>query len=321
MIALLLGTLCAQTGTAPPDARAETLEQVPSNAVLVDRIAAVVNEDIITLSEVRTAAAPLVEPQYDAERVRRLHQDVLENLISQTLVDQQLDEANIQVTDAELDRSIADILQQNNLTQEQLEQAILARGMTMKDYREQVREDLRRQQLFQLNVNHRIQVSEKDVKEEYERLTRDDPERLVVNLSHFLFRIDGDQDESEAVASAEAAIARVQAGEPFEAVAQDVSQGPTAASGGKLGELSTQGLLPSLARVVEKLPAGQLSQPVVTPNGVHVLLVTDRRVERERTYAEMSGKIRLELMQKAQQDQIEIWLNELKSRASIDRRL
>jgi peptidyl-prolyl cis-trans isomerase SurA len=296
-------------------------EELGPDAVLVDRIAAVVNDDIITLSEVRSAADPLAESGWDRARIRRLYEDVLENLIAQALLDQQLEESNVEVGDTELNRAIQRIMEQNRLTPEQLEAAVQNEGLTMDEYREQVREDLRRQQLFQLNVNQRIQVSERDIREEYERITRDDEERQVVQLRHLLFRIDESRSRADAVALAEQARARVAGGEDFAAVAREVSEGPTADAGGKLGELAVSGLLPSLARVVERLPDRTLSKPVVTPNGVHVLWVDERRTEKERSFTELAPRIRQQLMQKAQQEQVQIWLDELKTKASIDRRI
>lgn len=287
--------------------------------VLVDRIAAVVNDDVITLSEVRAASRPLEQPgQTEAER-QRLMSDVLDDLIADRLLEQQIRESEVEVTEADLERAVQDILRQNNITREQLEQALAARNMSMSQYREDLREQLLRLKVIDRNVRSKITITETEVEEAYQREIRDQDKTELVTISHIYVPF-GDAPAA-ARATAEAALERVRQGEAFEDVAREVSQGPTASTGGSLGELAVGGLLPGLARAVASMEVGDLSEPVEAGPGLHVVRLDARRFEAGTPFEEMAPKLREQLYQREMEKQMRLWLDELESKAAVDRRL
>ncbi|MEM1024536.1 MAG: peptidylprolyl isomerase [Myxococcota bacterium] len=295
--------LCALLGA--PEERGE----------LVDRIAAVVNEDVITLSEV-SEAAEAAQPGPLSERKReRLFKDILDTLISERLIEQEIQSSDIEVTEQDVDRAVQDVLQQNEITENDLRQILASRGMAMSQYRRDLGQQLKRLKLVDMNVRVKVNVSEKEIREEYERRVRQEGQKPFVEISHFLFT------GEDAAEKAREARARVVGGEAFEKVAQSVSEGPTAAQGGSLGRLDLAGLLPELARAVEGLEPGQLSAPVPTPNGVHVLRLDGRGFEASTPYEQLAPRIREELFQKQLQQKMQIWVEELEAQANVDRRL
>jgi len=287
--------------------------------ILVDRIAAVVNDDVITLSEVRAAAKPLEQSdQSEADRTR-LYNDVLDDLIADRLLQQQIRESEVEVTEADLDRAVQDILRQNGISEMQLEQALTARDMSLSQYREDLRDQLQRLKVIDRNVRSKINISETDVEEEYQRQIRDEEKQELVTISHIYLPMAG--DATSALAAANAARERVLAGEAFEAVAKDVSQGPTAKEGGSLGELAVAGLLPGLAAAVAPLEPGELSPPVEAGPGFHVVRLEARRLQGSTSFEELAPKLREELYQREMEKQMDLWLDELQAKAAIDRRL
>lgn len=311
---VLLAVAAGPTGPATLVFAAET-----TKGVLVDRIAAIVNEDVITLSEVRAAAKPLERAgQSEAER-QKLYEDVLDDLIADRLLEQQLQGSDVEVTEADLERAIQDILRQNNISMSQLEQALASRDMSMSQYREDLRQQLLRLKVIDRNVRSKITITESDVEEEYRRQTRDEDKKEIVRISHIYIPSQGDPEAARAAAAV--ARRRVVEGEAFADVARDVSKGPTASSGGSLGELEVAGLLPGLARAVAPLAAGEISEPAEAGPGFHVVLLEERRFEAGTPFEEMAPRLREQLYQREMEKQMDLWLDELEAKSAVDRRL
>lgn len=290
---------------------------------LLDRVAAVVNDEVITLSEVEKAAQPFMAHNQGEERKERLLKDILDQLIAERLLSQQIKEAKITVTEDELERAIKDILRQNKITMDQLEQAIRARGMSMGQYKQDLESQLIRLKLIDMKVRSRIVIPEADIKSEYERRTKDEVEEELVHIRHIFFRWAGDaSDADKAAIRTKAADAKVRAAkEGFEEVAKAVSEGPTAANGGDLGELSGKGLLPELKRALKGVEPGTVTDPIDTTNGVHVVKLEGRRFKKPTSYGEVRDRIYQELYQTKVQEQTKVWLDELRGQSAVSVRL
>lgn len=297
------------------------LATVPGQRRLVDRIVAVVNDEIITLSELEAATRPYMEPGADGTKQDATYRSVLEQLISEKLLSQQIGEAKITADDEEVDRAIKDILRQNNITDEELKQAIEARGMGMAQYREDLKAQLIRLKIIDLKVRSRVQISDAEVKAEFDRENANEVREELVSLRHIFFRWGESPDPAErtrVLTAAREARDRVTKGEDFAAVAKEVSQGPTAATGGDLGEVSKKGLLPELSKVVEKAGVGEVSEPIETKNGVHVVRVDARRLKESTAFAEARNAIYQRLYTQEVDRQMKVWLEELRASAAVD---
>lgn len=300
------------------------LVTAPGERELVDRIAAMVNDDVITLSEVETAAKPFADGNDTPERKKLLHKDILEQLINERLLTQQIAEAKIEVTDDEVDRAMKDILRQNKISQEQLEEAIRSRGMSMGQYLEDLKSQLIRLKLVDMKVRSRVVIPESDIKTEFETRTRGDVKEEMLTIRHIFFRW-GDNppadEKARVLTQANAARDRVAGGQDFAEVAKEVSEGPTAAQGGSLGELSRKGLLPELDRALVSVKAGEMTPPVQTSNGVHVVLLEARRFKDPVAYSELRDRIYQELYQQRVEEQMKVWLDELRGTSAVAIRL
>lgn len=296
----------------------------PGERQLVDRVAAVVNDDVITLSEVEAAAKPYASPDDGAERKKMLHKDILDQLINERLLSQQIKDAQIEVSDDEVERAMQDILRQNKISEEELQQAVEARGMSMGEYKVDLKSQLIRLKVIDLKVRSRVVVPESDIKAEYDSRTRGEVKEEMVTIRHLFFRWGESPDPEEkarVMARAEAARARLVQGEDFAEVAKALSEGPTAAQGGGLGELARKGLLPELDKAIKPLEAGQLSPPVETANGVHVVLLEARRFKEGTPYGELRDRIYQELYQRRVEEQMKLWLEELRASSAVDVRI
>ena len=296
----------------------------PGERELVDRIAAVVNDDVVTLSEVEAAAKPYASPDDTPERKKMLQADILDQLINERLLTQQIQDAQIEVTDDEVERAMQDILRQNKISEEELQQAVEARGMSMGQYKVDLKSQLIRLKVIDLKVRSRVVVPESDIRAEFDARTRGQAKEEMLTIRHLFFRWGESPDPAEksrVMARAAAARVRITKGEDFGAVAKEISEGPTAAQGGSLGELAKTGLLPELDRALAKVEPGQMTPPVETANGVHVVLLEARRFKEPVAYTEQRDRIYQELYQRRVEEQMKLWLEELRGASAVDVRL
>lgn len=300
------------------------LSATPGQRVLVDRIVAVVNDEIVTLSELEASSRPFMQEGDSEERKQALYKDILDQLIAERLLGQQIKDAGISVTEDEVDRAIKDILRQNKIAEEDLREAVESRGMSMGQYREDLKTQLIRLKVVDLKVRSRVVIPEADLKAEYDRKVRDSKKEELVHIRHIYFRWGESPDPGEKVrvlGTAEAARQRVLAGESFAQVAEEVSQGPTAAQGGDLGEMGAKSLLPELARGIQGVKVGEISKPIETQGGVHVVVVESRRFKEPVSFAELRDQIYQDLYTKEVERQMKIWLDELRAQSAIVVRL
>jgi peptidyl-prolyl cis-trans isomerase SurA len=300
------------------------LAGAPGQRQLVDRVVAVVNDDVITLSDVERAAQPFLEHNQTEEKKKALYKDVLDQLVGEQLIAQQVTEAKLEVTEEEVDRAMKDIMRQHNIDEAQLRGAVESRGMSMGQYKEDLKRQLMRLKIVDLKVRSRVVISDAEVKAEYDRVASGEKGEEVVRIRHLFFRWGESPDPAEkarVLERAKAARDRVTKGEDFATVAKAVSEGPTAAGGGDLGEVSKKGLLPELARAIENLPINQLSPPIETSNGVHVVRVEERKMKEATAFAEMRNQIYQRLYQQEVERQMRIWVEELKAAGAVELRL
>lgn len=291
---------------------------------LVDRIVAVVNDEIITFAELETATKLYMEEGASEEKKKATMAGFLDQMISDKLVSQQVTEAKISAGDEEVDRAIKDILRQNNITDAELRQAVESRGMSFGQYREDLKQQLIRLKIIDLKVRSRVQISDQEVKNEYDRLATTEAREEMISLRHIFFRWSDAANPAErtrVLTAANEARDRVKKGEDFAAVAKSLSEGPTASNGGDLGEVTTKGLLPELAKAIQGLPNGEVSAPVETKNGVHLVRVDARRTKAADGFAEKRQEIYQRLYTAEVDRQMKLWVEELKASAAIDVRL
>lgn len=292
--------------------------------VVVDRIVAVVNDDVITLSELDTAAKPYLSENSTAEKRTALYGAALDSLIAEKLIQQQIREAKLDVTSDDVERAIDDISKQNHLSRDDLKSALEARGMSMAQYKSDLEKQLLRLKLVDLKVRSRVVVPDADVRAEWERQVSLEKREKLLKLRHLLFRWGETADAAEKkriLDIATKARNRVVGGEDFGAVAKAVSEGPTASDGGDLGWLTGSNLLPELARAVVKMQVGEISGPVETANGVHILWLEDAKLKDPTGFESARAQIYQKLYQEEVEHQMKIWVDELRSTGAVEVRL
>lgn len=301
---------------------------------VIDRIAAVVDDEIILLSEVRNAAAPALrelaraQDQVGAFAETKQHKaidDALQKLVDDKLVAQQAKTLEMSVTTEEVDRAIANIARENGVTADTIKQAVVAQGMDFAEYRGTIRQQILHAKVRNLKVRTRVKISDAEARQYYNDQVRDVRATGSFEAAHILVRVPADARPAQVAQfkhRAESLLKRIRGGEDFFAMAKQESQdSSTAPRGGRLGELR-HGTLPAvLDRALVDLEAGETSGIVRTAAGFHILRLLKRQALGVQPFAEVRAKIVEQLTQDEMIRQDEIWMKELRSRAFIENRL
>jgi peptidyl-prolyl cis-trans isomerase SurA len=306
-------------------------EPLPAPAAqtgIVDRIVAVVNDDIITQHDVETTMRPYVEktkeqglsPEMQRQAIVRLSKDVLETLIENKLTDQEVKRYNITVSEEEIDQQIAQIKRMNSVTDEGIRTMLTTRGMSMADYRKDIKGMLQRTKLVNREVTSRVVITKEEIKAYYEKnLAKYGGSRKyhLWNLFAKLPRNAGPVERQEAQALLQAALAEIKQGGSFEDMARSRGAGGGGLQGSDLGLFSAEELTSQLREVVKTMPAGTVSPIVESEFGYQVVFVQQIAETAGRPLAEVEPEIQETLYRQIVDSKISAWITELRRRSHI----
>lgn len=256
----------------------------PSVAQQLDRIIAVVNEDIIMQSELDLRMA-LVTDQIRAQGVQVpppevLRQQVLDRLIMDSLQLQIAEMQGLRISDRQLNDTLENIAAQNGMTLAEFRDALIAEGQDFAQAREQIRRELLVSQVQQSNVNRRIQITDQEVRNFLNSDVARQQSQAEFLLSNILIALPSQaspQDIQEAEQRAQQVYDQLTQGAVFADLAVSASNAPNALNGGDLGWRNQNELPQNLAAGISGLQPGQFSRPIRTPGGYHIIQVRDRR--------------------------------------------
>jgi peptidyl-prolyl cis-trans isomerase SurA len=301
-ISVLLGLSCVGATSASFAAKVE------------DRIAAIVNSDLIMLSEVRRELAPereRLEKHYRGEELSRRLQ-MAEAMALTTMIERrlQLQEAkarSVEVGDQEVKQAVKQLIQQGEKI----------------DDKDPVSTNSVRDQLTLLKVVDRevrsgVMVADPEMKRYYQE-HRDRfalPEEYT--LSQILIKPRSPDEVADARAKGREVTALLKQGESFEDLALRYSDGPTASRGGRLGLVRQGELLPAIERGVSNLVPGGISDIIESAEGLHIVRLDDKKPKQFRPFEEVRQEIQALVFQQKSEDMFQSWLADLKNKAYIE---
>jgi len=243
------------------------------------RIAAVVNDDIVTDGDVAARLMLVMRSSNipdTPENRQRLSAQVLRQLIDEKLQMQEAKRLSITVPKDEIDHAYQALEQRNNMTKGGLDRYLESAGIPRSTLVDQITASLAFSQILRNRVSQDVSVSDEEVDDAMKAIKADigKPQSRV---SEIFLSIDNPSQEEEVRRLAERLIAQIRGGANFNAVAQQFSQSPTAAVGGDLGWVTPSGLPPLLGEAIQKMNPGEMSYPIRTPAGFYILYLMDRR--------------------------------------------
>lgn len=290
------------------------------HAKVINRIVATVDGDPITLYELQSYEQSDIRTRQGVARPDTAV--LLDALITDRLIAKEAEEKGVIVREEDVGQYIDDIKRRNKLSDEQLEAALAQQGITLPDYRKQIRREIERQQLIGREIRGKVSVTREEVQRYYDAHLSDYemPERY--RIAHIVFLLPPDAGAAQVeAAKAEAATVyrQIEGGADFAEMAARYSQDSTAKSGGDLGWFEPKQLVDSLAEAAEGLQTGEVSPPVEGPAGIHIVKVLERDQASHRDLTELQDEIKEKLYAAALEDRFQKWLTEeLRKRHHVD---
>lgn len=266
----------APSGAAPgPQAAAPP----PAGQITETRIAAVVNDEVISVADVRSRLRMVMLSSNladSAETRQRIAGQVLRTIVDEKLQMQEAKRQNITASDDEINKAFAQIAQQNNMQPGQLDQVLKAHGIERGALVNQLTASIVWAKLVRRLVSQTNVVSDEEIDYALKRAkeTANEPQSRVAEI---FLAVDNPKQEDEVRRLAERLTEQMRQGARFSAVAQQFSQSATASVGGDIGWVRAEQLSPELGKAVAQMRPGELSPPIRTGAGFYLLLVLDRR--------------------------------------------
>jgi len=292
-------TFLASTCLAMLVATSPALAQrsLSDRGTMLDRVAAVVNDGVVLASEleeqVQVIAGRLQSQGLEMPPPGVLRQQILDRLILQEIQMQRAQRAGIRIGDESLNQALADVAQRNGIALVQFPSTLAQQGIDYISYRESVRREMTLQVLRQRDVIQRINVSPRELQQFLEKQKSRPSELNEYNLSHILIAVPQEATSAQldqAESRAQNVFQRARSGEDFTKLAIAFSNSQTALEGGALGWRRGPEIPTVLADLVVNLKPGEVSEPLRTPSGYHIVRLNeirgaDQQVVIEQTHA------------------------------------
>jgi len=295
---------------------------------VVERIVAVVNDEVITLFDLNQTLAPY-ERQIQAmgyaddkqEQMRfKVREDMLNQLIDQKLTDQEIKRYKISVSDKEIDGTVEQIKNANHYTDESLRNILASQGMSYEEYREKIKEQILRSKLVNIEVRSRVVITPEETRAYYERhpeLFQGIPRYHLRNILMKAPASENPNAEQDAAEKFKLVLDQFRAGQSIEDLARRYSEAPNRDQGGDVGFFSLDQLSPQLQEHLKDLKAGDVTPILRTDQGFQVFYVEAVEAGEGRTLEEATAEIQDRLYKEIVDSKFKEWLQELRRRSHI----
>lgn len=290
-----------------------------------DSIELLINEKPITKNEIDIRIFELARAKrMDLETVDfegELRDLAASQLIEETLLDIRADELLIFLSDDDLDSELERFRQQRKISQMEFEALLERQQISLADFRKTYKRQIRRNRVIIREIRSGIQIDEGALKEEYESSVG--TEKLV-HARHILVGLKSNATESEVLAAskkAEAIKLRIEKGEAFEEIAVELSEDPSAKNNrGDLGFFKKQDMVAEFSEAAFLLKVGEISDPVRTPFGFHLIEVLETKKEAKESFDQVKTKMMQTEYQKAFEKAYTEYISKMKEKARIIRK-
>lgn len=301
-------------------------------ADVTDRIVAIVNDEVITLTELNRAFEPYaknIDATYqgnDKEAVLKQNKEAfLQSLIERMLIEQQAKKAGVGVAavkDEDVMDVIKDMLAKNNSTMEAFTNKLAAEGNSLAAVKKEIRGQLLRMRLLRREVQSKILVTDKEIGDFYDIHRQDYEGKEAVHIKQILLPAPADETVREGVKKqAQQLHERIRKGEPFEMLAAQYSKGPVAAQGGDIGFVERGAILPDVEKAAFSLPVGGVSDVIESEMGFHIIAVVDKRGEGLKPLPMVRDEIKAKIEDEKIAKKYDEWIADIRKKSFIDVRL
>jgi peptidyl-prolyl cis-trans isomerase SurA len=308
------------------------LTAAASEGVILDRIVAVVNDDVITLTEVQEEGLQtirrIVQESLGDERERRLRtteRQILDELILRKLQLQEAKKEKIEATAAEVRSAIEDLKRRNGLNSDEELQAAMSRELLSEEqFRRGIAEQVALTKLVARQVRSKVVVLDEEARRYYDEHQEQFKDIPQVKIRHLLVAVP-QQPTREDVLRAKSRIEEAQVlmklGATFSTVAKQYADGPLASSSGEIWTMKRGELAPELEQTALALPIGQVSGIITNPAGFHLIQVEERVTGQVLPFDQVKEAARNTLFDQKAEAKLKEWVQTLKAKASVEMKM
>jgi peptidyl-prolyl cis-trans isomerase SurA len=279
----LVFSLASLLGFAGSTALAQTRE-LSSSGELLDRIAAVVNDGVVLVSQLDAHTDEVIQ-RLRAQRTELpprnvLRKQILERLVMEEIQIQRADRLGIEVSEEMLNGALDDVARRNNIQFSDLPEALSRQGVDYRDFRDEIRKQLKLQLLRQRDVIARINISPRELDQFKARQANAPDQNTEYNISHILISVPVTASPEQIGTREQRArevYDKAKAGEDFAQLAVTYSESSTNIEGGSLGWRRGPQLPSIIADRIAQMKAGEVAEPIRTPSGFHVFRLNETR--------------------------------------------
>jgi peptidyl-prolyl cis-trans isomerase SurA len=303
---------------------------ISTSGAVVDRVVAVINQEVITLSEVEKWVKNPQEEIRTPDRLEKqkkvleIHQKVLNQLVEDKLIDQEVKKAGVKVTSKEVEATVEDVRQRNGLSQEMLEKALAKDGMTLETFKKEIEKKIQRMKLINHSVKVESKPGEKELRDFYEKNGDRYRGTESYRTSHILFHIPKeatDEEIREIRKKCQRVLEKIRKGEDFGEMALLYSDDASAKDRGDLGYFKKGELLPAFEKEALRLRAGEVSGIVRTDFGFHLIKLVDRKGNQPLPFEEVKEKVKADYYEREMEKAFREFLTTLKGKSVIEIKL
>ncbi|NOX33951.1 MAG: hypothetical protein GXP56_09475 [Deltaproteobacteria bacterium] len=283
---------------------------------IVDRVVAIVNDDIVTLVQLNKETMPyrndIESSGYPAgkkkQMLKQISKKVLDVLIDRSLTQQEAKRYHITVSDTEINNALENIRKAKSLNREEFKNALKEEGLTLAEYRENIKKQILQSRLINYSVKSKVIITDIDIKKQYKADFKKYSGRKKYHLRNILM---DNEDEIKEIKK------KLDRKKKFITLAKKYSMSPNASDGGDLGMFDINNFSASIKNSISKLKKGDYTNVISTPNGFQIFYVEDIVLEGKKTYEQAYNEIHEKLYRKKVKKKFEAWLKALKKKASI----
>ena len=290
----------------------------------LNRVVAIVNDDLVTLHELNkkiqalTGLTPVELRGQNEENYYKVRSQILELLIDEKITRGKIQEMGIEVDQKEIDNAIEKMKSDNKWTQEDLVSRLQSEGLSLEKYRENMKGELERIRLVNLEVRSRILIRKEIMTQYYEENKDRFSDEMKVHLASIFLLLKNPDDEKESLEIEKKGgtiLARLKAGEDFKDLARKFSQGPGAEDGGYLGVFKLDELNPGLKKILEVIPEGGFSDLIIMPKGIQIIMMVKKDGGKAKSFEDVEDAIYGILYQEEIDKRYKAWIKELRERS------
>jgi peptidyl-prolyl cis-trans isomerase SurA len=301
----------------------------PILAELVDRVVAIVNDDVITLSEVNEAGKAIFQRVAEQEPADQLNdtlqkarESVLNSLIDRKILVQEAKKRNITVEDVDVDLALQRILERNATTMEQFREELAAMAMPLDQFRQNLRDQILSSRLVNYEVHSKVIIPEERIIDYYDmHYTEHVGEGgfYILQIGINFDKKNGKTDE-ETRQKAKRIHSLAASGQDFRELARQYSDLPSAADGGDLGVFQANEMASYMREPLLQLRPGEISQIVETPSGLQffkLLSSQEGEIVTKAPYESVKEEIRQILYKQEMEERYDDWMKKMRDQAYV----